>query len=47
MRKKHTECKPKSDENLNPDQQSTLRTAHMRLCITVHNCRTHHSTEQF
>jgi len=28
-------------------QQSTLRTAHTCLHITVYNCRTQHSTEQF
>jgi len=29
--------------NLNLNQHTTLRTAHM----SVHNCRTQHSTEQF
>jgi len=37
--------KPKSKENLN--QQSSLRTAHMRAYIIVHNCRAQYSTEQF
>jgi len=34
----HTESKPESKENLN--QQSTLKTAHTCVCITVHNYRT-------
>ena len=33
--------------NLNVNQHSSLRTAHTRVCIIVHNCRTQHSTEQF
>jgi len=43
MAKKHTKSKPKSKENLN--QQ--LRTANTCVHITVHNCDTQHSTEQF
>jgi len=35
---KHTKSKPKSKENLNLNQQSTLRTAHMCVRITVDNC---------
>jgi len=31
--------------NLNLNKHSLLRIAHMCLCITVHNCRTQHSTE--
>ena len=27
--------------------QITVRTAHLSVLITVHNCRTQHSTEQF
>jgi len=33
----------KSEENLNVNQQSTLRTARMCVRITVHNCHTQYS----
>jgi len=45
MAKKQTNSKPKSTEKLNIKQQSTLRTAHM--CITMHDCGTQYSTQQF
>jgi len=52
--KTHTEnvkCKQMHMKlNLNLNQHSTLRTAHMSVrnaYIIVHNCRTQHSTEQF
>jgi len=32
---------------VNLDQHANLRTAQMHARITVHNCRTHCSTEQF
>jgi len=34
-------------QKLNLNQQLTVRTVHMCLPITVNNCRTQHSTEQF
>jgi len=39
--------KPKSTGNLNPNQQSTLRTMVVCVSVTVDNCRTQYSTEQF
>jgi len=33
--------------NVNQNQHSSLRTAHMCVRITVYNCHTQHSTEQF
>jgi len=45
MAKNLTESKPKSKEN--PNQQPTLRTAHMCVHITVYNCHTQYTTEQF
>jgi len=42
-----TQNQPKSKENVNLNQPSTLRSAHMCVHITVHNCHTQISTEQF
>jgi len=37
----------KCTKKLNLNQQLTVRTAHMSVHITVYNCHTRHSTEQF
>jgi len=39
--------KSKSKSKENENQQSTLRTAHMCVRITVYNCPKQHTTEQF
>jgi len=43
MQKANTNLK----ENPKLNQQSTLRTAQVCVHITVHNCHTQYSTEQF
>jgi len=40
-----SETKATERLNLNINQQSTVRTAHMCVHITVHNCSTQYSTE--
>ena len=42
----HTNRKSKNISKENLNQQSTLRTAHMCVRITVHNCRKLHNTAQ-
>jgi len=42
----HNNTKAKNPKR-NLTTHSSVRTVHFRVCITVHNCRTQHSTEQF
>jgi len=39
--------KTKKHTNKRKTTQSPVRTAHLCVCIIVHNCRTQHRTEQF
>jgi len=34
-------------QSVNPNEHSTVKTAHIYMRIIVHKCRTQYSTEQF